>query len=154
MRYQIAELPTWLQAVAEIVLVFITGWTLAVLRGYAADTKIIAKSSSEQVENSQIPFVTLVMKTDETRLSNPFVIRNQGLGTAMNIYYHHYLGGDKSPVRWLTPLAPRDEYPLPRENKNQNFMAEFESLSGAKYRTTNEWVDGKMKTTFQRIRDE
>ena len=59
------EVRTWIQTVAEVVLAGVTTWTLVVLRRYARDTKKIAENSSEQLENSQTPFVALVIRTDQ-----------------------------------------------------------------------------------------
>lgn len=45
--------PTWIQAIAAAVLVFLTWRSLLVLRGYARDTKTIADKSVEQAQNAQ-----------------------------------------------------------------------------------------------------
>ena len=109
---------------AEVALVVVTSWTLIVLRGYAADTKIIARSAAAQTENSQMPFIALVITTGVDRTVYPWAIRNQGFGPAVNIYYTRFLGEDKPPMmQWMTPLGPADEYLLPRETQNLLKMA-------------------------------
>jgi hypothetical protein len=102
-----------------------------------------------------MPFIALVMMTDEQRTSYPWAIKNQGFGPAVNIYYTRFLSEDKPPMRqWLTPLGPADQFLLTREVGyllNDGFTVEYESLSGKKYRTTVKRIDGDMKTTFQRL---
>jgi hypothetical protein len=45
-------IPIWLQALAAVLLVFLTWRSLIVLRDYAKDTKAIAGQSVEQTENT------------------------------------------------------------------------------------------------------
>ena len=54
--------PTWIQAISELWLALVTSVTLYVLWGYAKDTKVIAKNSSEQIEYSQRPFLAVAMR--------------------------------------------------------------------------------------------
>jgi hypothetical protein len=56
------DLPSWIQAIAAVGIVILTGATLLVLKDYAADTKTIAKVSAAQTENSQMPFLAVIMK--------------------------------------------------------------------------------------------
>jgi hypothetical protein len=149
------DFPPWIEAIAGAWLAVVTTWTLVVLRRYAADTKTIAKNSTEQIENTQMPFVALVETTGDSRRV-PWAIRNQGFGAAVNIYYTRFLGIDKPPMmHWTTPLAPGSEYPLQRETGDlltkDGFTVEYESLSGKKYRTTVKRIAGEMKTTFQKL---
>ena len=98
-----------------------------------------------------MPFIAMVTKTDPSRISD-WAIKNEGSGPALEIYYLRYLGEDKPPMmQWMTPLAPGDEYSLPRESGHRDFKVEYESLSGKKYRTTVTVSDGNRKTSFQRF---
>jgi len=125
-----------------------------VLIKYAVDTNKIAKNSTQQLENSRMPFIALVMKKDDERYSG-WAIKNLGFGTAINIYYTRCLPDRKPMMQWMTPLAPGEDYPLPRENDIQmaksGFRVEYESLSGIKYRTAVEWVNGDPNTKFYRL---
>ncbi len=147
-------LSSWVQAIAEIVLALVTSITLWVVVRYAADTKTIAENSSVQLENSQRPFVALVMLTEPGRTGN-WAIKNQGNGTALNIYYTRYLPDRSAISQWMTPLAPGELYPLPKENDDQmakiGFKVEYESLSGIKYCTTVKWEDGSPKTNLSQV---
>jgi hypothetical protein len=148
-------LAPWVQAIADFVLALVTSITLWVVIKYAGDTKTIAENSSVQIENAQMPFVAIVMLTDPERTSN-WAIKNQGRGTALNIHYTRYLPDKLAISQWMTPLAPGELYPLPKENDQQmperGFTVEYESLSGMRYRTTVEWESGSPKTTFLRFR--
>jgi hypothetical protein len=146
----------WLQPVSEAVLAVVTSLTLVVLIKYAVDTSTIAKNSTMQLENSYLPFIALVMLTDPDRSSN-WAMKNQGNGTALNICYTRYLPSNQPPIRqWMTPLAPGESYSLPKENDHQmyasGFDVEYESISGARYRTTVDWIDGGPKTKFSAAR--
>jgi hypothetical protein len=140
-------------ALAGVWLAVITTWTLVVLRRYAADTKTIAKTSVEQVENAQMPFVAIVMG-DSTHV--PWAMRNQGSGTAVNIYFSRPLNANEVMMQWMTPLAPREEIPLDHKSGDllttkNGFIVEYESLSGKKYRTTTTRFENKMKVNFEKI---
>jgi hypothetical protein len=149
------DLSNWIQAGASAVLAFVTGWTLKVLRAYAADTKTLAINSSKQIENAQTPFVTLVTTTESER-NSPWEIRNQGSGVGVNITYSRYMGEGNQPLmQWTTSLGPGESYHVSREDGNltseSGFSVEYESLSGKRYRTVVKRVGSDMKTTFERL---
>jgi hypothetical protein len=142
-------MPMWIQPAAETVLAVVTFLTLIVLCKYAWDTNRIARNSSIQVENSQRPFIALIMT--EVHGQRFWKFKNQGCGPAVNIRYLHYLPDPKPPIMvWASPMAPGDEYSLPRENdpgmRKGGFRVEYDSLSGKRYRTTVEWAEGNIKT--------
>jgi hypothetical protein len=154
------HLPSWIQAIADVALVAVTTYTLIVLRRYAADTKTIAKNSSDQNENAQMPFVALVLRSESSlspgTSSSPWAIRNQGSGAAINIYFTRFVGNDKPPImQWMTPLGPGEECVVARESgevlQKNGFTVECESLSGKKYRTISKRVDSDLKTTFHKL---
>jgi hypothetical protein len=154
------HLPSWIQATADLTLAVVTIYTLIVLRRYAADTKIIAKNSSDQIENAQMPFVALVLRTELSpspgSSSSPWAIRNQGSGAAINIYFTRFVGNEKPPImQWMTPLGPGEECVMARESgdivQTTGFIVECESLSGKKYRTTSKREGGELKTTFEKL---
>jgi len=147
------NLPIWIQSLADLAIAVVTTWTLIILRRYAADTKIIAKNSSEQIESAQMPFVVLVLGREASR---PWLLRNQGSGTALNIYFTRFVSQSSPPrMQWMTPLAPGQEIAVDRESalltQESGFRVEYESLSGKKYRTLTKDKDGDLKTTFNRI---
>jgi hypothetical protein len=140
------ELFPWIQPVSEAMLALLAVLSIIVLMKYAADTRIIAKNSSKQVENSQKPFVAPIKATE---FSDKFAwaLKNQGFGPAINVSYS---GGtaDPSTMQSINSLAVGEQYPLPGETgnleKRDRFTVEFQSLSGKKYSTTVTWTDGKV----------
>jgi hypothetical protein len=144
------DVPNYIQAASGVVLVGITFWTLIVLRRYAADTKTIAANSSQQIENSQMPFVTLVVK------DTGWAMKNQGFGTAMNIFHTRFVGKDKPPLnQWMTPMAPGEDMRVERDDADyidkEGFTVSYESLSGKKYRTTIRKISGALNVQFEKI---
>jgi len=140
---------------SEIFIAIVNSLTLIVLFKYAWDTRTIARNSTQQLESLQMPFVTLAMRKDDERNSN-WTIKNQGVGTAINIHYTRYLAENMPAImQWLTALAPGEDYPLPRQSDHLmaagGFAVEFESLSGNRYRTKVEWVNGDVRTKFDRV---
>lgn len=144
------DIPNYIQAASGVALVIITFWTLVVLRRYAADTKTIAVNSSQQTEDSQMPFLTLVMK------DTGWAMRNQGPGTAINIFYTRFQGEDKPPLdQWMTPMAPGEDLRLERNDagyiEKQGFIIRYESLGGKKYRTAIRMMDGTLNVQFDKM---
>jgi len=144
------DVPNYIQAASGVVLVVITFWTLIVLRRYAADTKTIAANSSQQIESSQMPFITLIMK------DTGWAMKNQGCGTAINIFYTRFVAEDKPPLnQWMTPMAPGEDLRVERNDANyidkDGFMISYESLSGKKYRTTTTMLSGALNVHFAKI---
>jgi hypothetical protein len=80
--------PAWIQAGTSIALCILTVLTLIVLCIYARDTHKIAKTSVEQLNNSQMPFLAL-RRTGQQSSSNrriaDWCIENQGNSAAINI---------------------------------------------------------------------
>lgn len=79
-------------------------------------------------------------------------MENQGFGPAMNIR-HSDLGGGGQFRENVRALAKADfiifeEFDID-VMRNHVFTAEYESLSGRRYRTVVQWEDGVMRTTFQ-----
>ena len=72
--------PVSIEAWATVALAGLTLVTLIVLCVYARDTKKIARASVEQLENSQMPFITLSEQSD-----NISKLQNQGVGVALNV---------------------------------------------------------------------
>jgi len=150
----------WIQSVAALMgalaaigLVVLTFLTLLVLRDYAADTKRIANDSSSQVERSQMPFLALIWKRNETgRTEYSWYLQNQGFGPALNISRTSHFTDKTSSMSWVAPLAPKADHNIDGITGGQirahEFRAEYESLSGKKYRTTVKWADEQMFTQF------
>jgi hypothetical protein len=150
----------WLQAIAAFIIVYFTGRSLMVLKGYAEDTKTIATASVhqadisvQQIENAQKPFVALILKPEGITAYFPggWVIENQGFGPALNLRYSHPL--DPSVFDYNPSVLDKGQYHyMPRfvidQMRSHEFKVEYQSLSGTKYRTLVVWVDGEMRTTF------
>jgi hypothetical protein len=151
-----SDLPNWIQAGATIVLTGITGWTLKVLRDYAADTKRMAQSGVDQSENSQMPFVVLAEQTGPYRTCR-WMIHNQGFGPAVNIYHSRWRAPALPTIMTSTPpLAPTEKTMVDDNSANirtekPGFIIEYESLSGKKYRTVVFQHGDESKTTFERL---
>jgi hypothetical protein len=144
------------QTTTQVVLTLATVGTLIVLIGYARDTKIIAKNSNEQVENSLIPFVALIEKEAGRGYSSNWAIKNLGKGPALNIRYSRCGVDDKLEMQMIMPLAPGEPYDA-IANADENFTTksgftvEYQSLSGKKYRTTVRRVNGERQHVFEKI---
>jgi hypothetical protein len=155
MRCILANLPNWIEALAASAIVLLTYLTLVVLKDYAADTKKIANASVLQTENAQKPFLVLLSKPPEIgKHGGGWALENQGFGPAMNI--RHSDAGGSGQFRENVRALARDDYFFLEGfdldvMQNQIFTAEYESLSGAKYRTVVAWPDGIMRTTFSRL---
>jgi hypothetical protein len=83
----LGNVPNWIQALAAISIVGLTLITLIVLKHYAADTKTIARASVLQLENSQMPFLAVIMQPNTTHSTGEWRIENQGFGPAINVTY-------------------------------------------------------------------
>jgi hypothetical protein len=108
MHFVVVNLPNWIQAIAAIGLVFLTGWTLKVLRQYARDTGRIARIGNLQMEKMDMPFLALLVKPAEhERHGGGWAIENHGKGTAINIRHSEPQGNDGW-VQTVSPLAVGD----------------------------------------------
>jgi len=143
-----------IQAGAAIVLAIVTTWTLIVLRRYAADTAKMAKNSSQQLENSQTPFVALVLM-DPVPGQSEWAIRNQGFGVAVDVNHSRWQGPEKAPIMsWATPLGPGEVLRIGREDgrlSDTGFTIEYSSLDGKKFRTFVKRTGNELKTSFQKL---
>ena len=151
----LVNLPSWVEALAAVAVAVLTYLTLTVLKGYAADTKTIANASILQTENAQKPFLVLLSKPEEIgKHAGGWALENQGFGPAMNIR-HSDAGGSGQFRENVRALARDDYFFLVTFDldvmRNQVFTAEYESLSGVKYRTVVAWREGVMRTTFSRL---
>jgi hypothetical protein len=148
-RWFLGDLPNWIQAVAAVCLVALTGLTLIVLRRYAADTKKIADASASQTENSQMPFLAVAAGEP----GEGWAIYNQGFGPAINIRYSRYDRGYRE-MQSIAPLAPRGRHTVHNEYVNalgKVFEIQYESLSGLKYSTLITWDEtGAAVARFQK----
>ena len=128
--------------------------TLIVLCVYAYDTRRIAQASVAQTENSQKPFLVLLQKPQQVgQHPGGWALENQGFGPAINIRHTEVVGveGFRENVRALA--ANSDFFFLEGFNidvmRNHVFVAEYESLSGKKYRTVVDWPEHVMRTVLQ-----
>jgi hypothetical protein len=127
-----------IQAVCTIGALFLAAWTLAILRHYAADTKKIAETGVSQLENSQTPFVTPVMRPNPP--DEGWGLENQGLGPAINGQMSFVQNGRQ--VRALPCLSAGTRY-----NMHNAFAP-----PGRKYRTLVTWGDaGLMHVRFENL---
>lgn len=158
----------WVQALATVALVVLTGVTLFVLWGYAKETKRIANASVLQIENSQMPFLALVHQSvttaqvQEMQKTNiipkafippEWIVQNQGNGPAINVTTTHCFDeGIAGRSSQKNAMAKGDWFEVGGINvdlkRQQRFTIEYESLSRNKYRTEVTWADQKMETRF------
>jgi hypothetical protein len=143
--------PNWIQAISALCIVFLTVATLIVLRGYAADTKTIATVSTAQTENSQKPFLAIIIKEN----AGGWNIQNQGFGPALNIRYTGDNQGNERVMRSTHPIAAGEW----REFHNvistvlarwHVFEMEYQSLSGCKYSTIVTIENNETRTEFSK----
>jgi hypothetical protein len=144
--------PDWIQAFAAVAIVILSGWTLIVLREYAADTRKIAQSSLKQTENSQLPFLAVFFQPNTAVDQEGWVVQNKGSGTAINISLSAAVA-DK--VEHIPSLAAGARYTIhrrfsPVEGNQEKIDVKYESLSGLEYRTLITWIGGVMHTQFVR----
>ena|ERR1700722_19661289 len=153
MHCVLANLPTWIQTLAAVAIVGLTLATLLVLKDYAADTKTIAKASLAQVENAQRPFLVLLPKPQELlQHGGGWAIENQGFGPAINLRHSDTGGGGE--FRENVRALGRGDFIILvgfdiNVMRNHDFTAEYESLSGKRYRTVVTWPNGVMQTTVE-----
>jgi hypothetical protein len=72
----------WIQTICSAGALFLAAWSIVILREYAADTRKIAEASVSQLENSQTPVVTPVMRPNPP--DEGWGLENQGVGPAIN----------------------------------------------------------------------
>lgn len=158
------DISSWIQALAAVVLVLLTGATLWVLKRYADDTKTIALASVRQIENSQMPFLTIAwVEPAPSNKAYGWSIANQGAGPALSVRFRIY--SDESLDKWrsiadISKGEVRTTFHGEIKHHIQNdvlanmrpFRIEYSSLEGVRYRTTVERLkDGELKTTFEKI---
>ena len=149
MRCILGTLPEWIQAFAALGIVVLTAWTLRVLRAYASDTNRLANHSALQIENAQIPFLAI---TRNASGQGEWVVANQGFGPALNPTYHGFTkDGKPEPSNPLHTIAPREvvSFAHPFIRATRDFVIDYESLSGQKYRSTVRTAEPR--TEFQRL---
>jgi len=150
------NLPSWIQAISAACIVALTFLTLIVLRKYAADTRTIADASASQTENSQMPFLAVVMRPETHDSTGGWGIENQGFGPAIDVSYSSSDQPDAAFTR-VEPIAKgsivaahadiADAFAL-----KQRLVIRYESLSGAKYCTTVTMTKNVMQTQFAKRR--
>ena len=159
--------PSRIQALGAVAIVFFTGWTLRVLREYARDTKKIAETgirqtehSQEQIEQSQMPFLTVAWREREGTTPGGWEIQNQGFGPAMNIRFFPCFTETGEVWRYITNMAKgaaRTDFHnhmdkcLKSREQNRTFTIEYSSLSGMSYRTAVDRLpNGELQTQFHK----
>lgn len=153
----VATVPDWIQSLAAVAIVILTGWTLKVLRDYAADTKRISKSSLQQLENSQMPFLAVVNRTGKASygLYAYWVIQNQGFGPALNVRFTIKPENGEEQRGTVSALGQGEEKIFEGNHHKaishgSVFSIEYLSLSELSYLTTAKLDNGVMHTQFQR----
>jgi hypothetical protein len=143
---------TWIQTLSAMCIVVLTGWTLKVLRGYAADTKRIADDSASQAERAQIPFVAVSFKEP-----GGYFMQNQGFGPALNIEWT-FSGNGGRVHRNMPSLGVRSERFAHNDisttlvQQHEPFAIDYQSLSLQRYRTVVTIVDGvTMHSEFRKL---
>lgn len=122
-------------------------WSFIILRRYAADTRTIAKSGIEQLENSQMPFLTPLFDNDR------WTLQNQGFGPAINATLNFVQQGEHN-VR-LPSLNASAKFSFhnvfaPLIGNQGGITFKYESLSGLKYGTVITWAGEEMRVSFEK----
>ena len=148
LRGRVANL---IQAVAATAITVLTLLTLIVLKRYASDTKTIASASVSQLENSQMPFLAIVMQPSTRESDGGWGIQNQGFGPAVNVRYstHHRHTQSVEPLAKGATEAVHADI-ADAFNLKRPVVIEYESLSGLKYHTIVTMVDEVMQTQFHK----
>jgi hypothetical protein len=104
----LANLTNWIQAVAAVAIVILTGLTLYVLYGYAADTKKIAKASVEQnilthrpkliIRSVVIPWMEILNRKTPLKVLNETKLDDGQLG---GFFYAVNVGNQPATIRSL-----------------------------------------------------
>jgi|ERR1700722_11219291 len=92
----VANTLTAIQAVTSVILAILTGWTLYVLRQYAADTKSLADSGNAQLELARKQLeasetAVIVIRPKDEHVNPEFyptaiwLVENQGSGLAFDV---------------------------------------------------------------------
>ncbi len=139
----LAAIPSWIQAGAALSIVGLTGWTLKVLRDYAADTKRIANDSATQAERAQMPFLGLGSNS-----KGEWLLQNQGFGPAINVMYNDYTNGEKTNPRSLLGILGAGQSQLVTLT---GIAIDYQSLSGKKYETMVRRIRGQIQTEFHKL---
>jgi hypothetical protein len=125
--------PASVEAWATVALAGLTLVTLIVLFVYAWDTKKIARASVEQLENSQMPFITVSEETD-----NISKLENQGVGVALNVQgrVYHRDGATYEIIRENIGPGGTSRRAISVDSSTlRNARFEYASLSGREYVT-------------------
>ena len=154
----------------SLVAIFLTfgvlSWTLVVLKGYARDTKTLAKVAVEQLPR---PFVVLKRSADPEGLAvlkgttvsligdnhygSHLIFMNVGTGPAVNCRYHVRDTGETEEEKisyQLPEIGPGDSFEthhiLNSLPSNAVLSIEYESVAGSPYRTEiaiedRKWVE-------------
>ncbi len=147
----LGSLPNWIQALAAICIVGLTLATLIVLKNYAADTKSIARASVSQLENSQMPFITVVLRPNPP--DEGWGLENQGFGPAINGSLSYVQNGRHTFA--IPSLSSGSRYNIHNAfagvvGNQAGVEIQYESLSGRKYRTLITWGErGVIQTRFE-----
>lgn len=142
----LVDIPMLVEACATVAMAALAAVTLVVLYRYARDTKTIAKSAVEQLENSQMPFIAIVTDGDSI-ICRP---QNQGFGPALNV---QGWVSDKSFARQdiLREAIPKgasgSQIPV-AANLISKVRLEYESLSGKPYVTEIENTTLGLRSKF------
>jgi len=151
------DIPSWIQAGADVALMVLTGATLWVLKGYAADTKKIAKASHP--EHSQMPFLTVAWRHSQPTIPAGWELQNQGFGPALNVRFsvHSNEGEEWRSIADMAKGQCRSEPEFHEEIRkhlqngirNRTFTIKYTSLSGLPYVTKVERLhNNELQTTF------
>jgi hypothetical protein len=143
----VANILTAVQAIASVVLAILTGWTLYILRQYAADTKRLAEAgnaqlelSRKQLEASETPVIMIRPKGEHI---NPqvlpaaiWLVENQGSGLAFDVQ-GEIIDDQGNKVARFERAVMRKDVPEPywaTINIRGAFFS-YKSLSGTRYET-------------------
>jgi hypothetical protein len=125
--------------VAEIVAAVVAIMAFVALVIYAIDTRKLRNTAEEQLEGMARPCVLLMSNPDQSQGfdKSPLVLKNLGSGVALNIRYQllKNAGGPWIEAAALPVGGSVVSHILLSHILQNPLICEFESLSGAKYRT-------------------
>jgi hypothetical protein len=143
-----------IQTICSAGALILAAWSVLILRKYAFDTTKIADASVSQLEQSQTPFVTPVMRLDPP--DDGWGLENQGFGPAINGQLSFVQHGPQ--IHPLPCLAPGARFTGIHSlfhtlvGNQGGVEIQYESLSGRKYRTFVTWgATGSMQVRFDKL---
>ena len=156
------DISIWLGPLSEFGLLLLGIPTLLYLKRYADDTRTLAKSSLDQIEQGYIPYI-MVREQAHTGMQHQMSFVNEGKGPTVNVtisyekYQHELPNGEVVFKETTTALPDFAVTSKPfsftdRLSSQAGAVIRYHSLTGKAYETKLQiGITGPVKTTFKRI---